>query len=154
MAEFVVRDIHEGEEGARCEIVASATRELRKTYWPGENAGQYGGERSGVLVAVKCDMLVGTAEYVRKYNHLYIQAVAVRPEYRSRGICRALVDAAEEIAKEEQLAALALCAIEETGNVEIFEKLGFNVTSRAVAPNHVSLGGGPVTQVDMERKIS
>lgn len=153
MANFIVRAIRATEESARRDIVTSATRELRRIYRPRESADQCAGTPSGVLVAVEGGTLVGTAEYVRKTACLYIQGVAVHPDYRGRGICRALVDAAEAIAYEAQLTTLALCAIEETGNVEVFGKLGFRVTSRAVAPNHVSPGGGPVTQVDMERAI-
>lgn len=154
VVEFVVREVHKTEEAARREIVATATQELRRTYRPRENGGQCGGGPSGVLVALKGSMLVGTAEYIQKEDHVYIQGVAVHPEYRSQGVCRALVRAAEEIAKDNKLAALVLCAIEETGNVGIFKKLGFNVTNRAVAPNHVNPKGGPVIQVDMERKIA
>ena len=99
-------------------------------------------------------MLVGTAEYVHTDDHLYIQGVAVHPEYRRQGVCRALVRAAEKIAKDSNLVALALCAIEETGNVEIFKRLGFEVVNRAVARHYVDPAGGPVIQVDMERKIA
>jgi hypothetical protein len=65
-----------------------------------------------------------------------------------------LLQKAEEIAIKEGVAALSLCVIEETGNVRIFEKLGFKVTNRTVARNHVSPEGGPVTQADMERNIA
>lgn len=154
VVEFVVREVHKTEQAARREIVEAATQELRRTYRPRENGGQCGSVPSGVLVALKGSMLVGTAEYVQKGDHVYIQGVAVHPEYRNQGVCRALVRAAEEIAKDNKLPALALCAIEETGNVGIFKKLGFEVTNRVVAPNHTSPGGGPVIQVDMERKIA
>lgn len=154
MAELVVREVHEGEEMARREIVVTVTRELRGTYRPRENRVLCGGAPSGVLVALKENAVVGTAEYIRQDYHIYVQGVAVHPEYRVRGVCRALLHGVEEIAKAERFRALALSAIEETGNVEIFKNLGFKVVSRAIAPNHVSPSGGPVTQVDMERKIA
>lgn len=97
---------------------------------------------------------MGTAEYVVNDDHLYVQGVAVLPAYRGHGVCRALLDYAEEIARRGHLPTLRLCAIEETGNVAIFERLGFHVTGRAVAGNHVSPDGGPVTQVDMERTVA
>lgn len=99
-------------------------------------------------------MAVGTAEYVRKDDHLYIQGVAVHPEYRKQGVCRALVRAVELTARDDKLTALARCAIEETGNVGVFQSLGFTVTNRTVARDHVNPEGGPVIQVDMKRKIA
>jgi ribosomal protein S18 acetylase RimI-like enzyme len=153
-AELVVREIHEGEEAARREIVEAATRELRSTYRPRENGVPCVGAANGALVALKESAVVGTAEYIRKDNHIGIQGVVVHPKYRVRGVCRALLRGAEEIAKAEKLPALTLCAIEETGNVEIFKNLGFKVVRRTTAPNHVSPSGGTVTQVDMERNIA
>jgi len=154
MAELVIRGVHEDDEAARREIVEAATRELRCTYRPRENRGPCGGVPSSVLVALKESAVVGTAEYIRKDRHIYVQGIAVHPEYRVSGVCRALLRYVEEIAKAEELPALALCAIEETGNVEIFKNLGFKIVGRAVAPNHVSPSGGPVTQVEMERTIA
>lgn len=154
MFEFVVRESYETEEAARRLLLETATQELRRIYRPREDGGQPDCEPSGALVAVKGSMLVGTAEYLEKDDHVYVRCVAVHPECRNQGVCRALLRAAEKIAKDHALAALAACAIEETGNVGIFEKLGFTVISRAVAPNHVDPEGGPVIQVDMERKIT
>jgi predicted GNAT family acetyltransferase len=107
-----------------------------------------------VLVALIASTLVGTAEYVQKADRVYVQGVAIHPEYRGRGICRALVRKAEEIARKVNVPVLALCAIEEAGNVQIFEKLGFRIMNHSVAPNHVSPAGDPVTQVDMEREVA
>lgn len=152
--DFVVREVHKTEEAARLGIVKAATQELRRTYRPRGNGGECGSSLSGVLVALQGHMLVGTAEYVRKDNHLYIQGVAVHPQYRNQGVCRALMRAVERIAKDDKLTALALCAVEETGNVEVFKSLGFTVTNRTIAPDHVNPEGGPVIQVDMERKIA
>jgi ribosomal protein S18 acetylase RimI-like enzyme len=154
MAVLVVRRAHTGDEVARREIMEAATRELRGTYGPRERGSQCGVAPSGVLVALKELTLVGTAEYVLGDDHVYVQGVAVHPSYRCSGVCRALLLKAEEIAKAEKRATLAICAIEETGNVKIFEKLGFNVVGRKIAPNHVSPSGGPVTQVVMEQKIA
>lgn len=154
MAKLIVREVHEGEGGARREILEAATQELRSTYRPREDKIRYGGAPSGVLVALKENAVIGTAEYVRKTHHIYVQGVAVHPEYRVRGVCRALLCGVEEIARAEKLPALTLCAIEETGNVEIFKNLGFKVVKCSIALNHVSPSGGPVTQVDMERTIA
>jgi hypothetical protein len=46
---------------------------------------------------------------------------------------------------------LVVRIIEETGNVEVFRRLGFEVTDRAVSIGYVSPDGGPVVQVEMVR---
>lgn len=154
LVKLVVRNIHEGEDEVRREIVQAATKELRRTYGPRENGEHCGGAPSGVLVALRGSTVIGTAEYMLREDHIYVQGIAVHPKYREMGVCRALLCKAEEMAKKEKLIALALCAIEETGNVQIFERLGFNVKRRVTAPNHVSPEGYQVTQVDMERRIA
>lgn len=85
MAELVVREVHEGEEAARREIVVAVTRELRGTYRPRENKALCGGAPSGMLVALTENAVVGTAEYIRQDHHIYVQGVAVHPKYRVRG---------------------------------------------------------------------
>ncbi|MES9905130.1 MAG: GNAT family N-acetyltransferase [Sedimenticola sp.] len=152
--EWFVREVRESEEAARREIVKAATRELRKTYGPRTTGSQCDRAPNEVLVALIGSMLVGTSEYIRKDDHIYVQGVAVHPEYQGIGVCRALLCKAEEIAMKDNLQTLALCAIEETGNVQIFEKLGFKVISRAVSTNYISPEGCPVAQVEMERNFA
>ena len=101
MANLVVREVCEREEAVRREIVQAATEELRRTYRPTESGNQCGGAPSGVLVALKGNMLVGTAEYVLMEAHVYVRGVAVHPKHRGHGICRALVGKAEEIARKK-----------------------------------------------------
>lgn len=97
---------------------------------------------------------MGTAEYVIKDDHVYVQGVAVRSSCRRKGICRSLLAAAGELARKSNLRAVKLHVIEETGNVVIFEKLGFRVANRAVAPDYVGASGGVVTRVKMERQLA
>jgi N-acetylglutamate synthase-like GNAT family acetyltransferase len=154
MKELLIREVREGDDAARREIIEAATAELRNTYRPDGNAVRCTGTPVDVLVALKNNIVVGTTEYIRKDRQLYVQGVAVHPDYRSRGVCRALLLSIEEIAKAKKLAAVALCVIEETGNAEIFKNLGFKVTNRAIAQNYVSRSGGRVTQLRMERYVA
>jgi len=152
--DILVREILKGDESARLEVLETATKEIRRTYQPRVSGGRCAVEATGVLVALKGSTLVGTAEYILKDHHVYLQGIAVHARYRGQGVCRALVLEVGEIAKRNALPTLALCAIEETGNVAIFEKLGFEMSSREVAPNYVSSSGAPVTQVGMKRKVA
>ena len=105
------------------------------------------------LVAVKQNTVMGTAEYVIKHDHIYLQGIAVHPDHRRQGICRCLVVATEALARKVKVDTLKLCVIQETGNIEIFKQLGFSIISHAISQGYVNPDGGVVTQVEMERKI-
>ena len=94
---------------------------------------------------------MGTAEYVLREDHVYVQGIAVHPSHRCTGVCRALLLELEKIARVEELMRLTLCVIEETGNVKVFERLGFNVVGFTSASRYISPSGVSVTRVDMKR---
>jgi len=98
--------------------------------------------------------VLGTAEYVAKGENIYIQGVAVDPNYLRCGVCASLIEAIEAFARDAKFEKLTLCAIEETGNVAIFEKLGFRVRNRMISPSYESPRGGAVTEVEMEKVVS
>lgn len=98
--------------------------------------------------------MLGTAEYVLRDDHLYVQGLAVHPNCRGQGVGRALICVAEEIARKTNRDMVALRVIEETGNVAIFERWGFKVSSRAISAGYVSPSGNAVTHAEMERTIA
>jgi ribosomal protein S18 acetylase RimI-like enzyme len=56
----------------------------------------------------------------------YITAVAVSPDFRRRGVGTALMDFAEEQAREEDTGQISLIVADENrGAVELYEKLGY-----------------------------
>ena len=61
----------------------------------------------------------------RKNDRLHLRRLAVDAAFRRQGITRAFVEHVSERAKDAQLRALSLYTIEQTGNVPIFERLGF-----------------------------
>ena len=82
------------------------------------------------LVALNNRHIVGVVEYVEKNDHIYFQGLAVEPSRHRQGIARALITRLEKLCTERDLQKLALATIEETGNVQVFERLGFGVVER------------------------
>lgn len=154
MSDFVIDEFHAKHESSVSRIQDLATHELRTKYIPRKARENRKSSKGAVLVALKDDSVIGIAEYLQSDGFLYIQGIAVHPDHRGKGVCRSILHKAEEIATSRNLSGLSLCTIEETGNVEIFERLGFKVISRVIATNYVSPSGEPVIQVNMERKIA
>ena len=154
MSDLVIDQFQAKHEAALSKIKIQATNELRAKYIPRVGMQSCNASEVAVLVALKDGSVVGTAEYFQKSRSLYIQGIAVHPDYREKGVCRSILLKAEEIACVRQLSSLSLSTIEETGNVAIFEKLGFSVVSRMAASNYVSLDGESVMLVNMKRRIT
>ena len=154
MSVFVIDGFNVGYENTLCRIQELATRELRTKYIPRKPRENSKTSKGAVLVALKDDLVVGVAEYFQNDDFLYIQGIAVHPDHRERGACRSILHRAEEIATLRHLSGLSLSTIKETGNVEIFERLGFKVVSCVIATDYVSPSGEPVIQVNMERRIA
>lgn len=86
MIRLTVRCAHKNDETLRNEIVRINTQELCKIYGPIEKNGQYSRTQSSILFTI----VSGTAEYTRKEDHVFVQWVAVHPNYRRIGVCRDL----------------------------------------------------------------
>ena len=77
------------------------------------------------LIAESDNQIIGTVEYKTKDKRLHFMGLAVKETYRRRGVSRALINELIEIAKSKNQNVISLHTIKETGNVEIFNKLGF-----------------------------
>lgn len=82
------------------------------------------------LVALINGQIKGVVEYIERDDQIYFQGLAVEPSRHRQGIARALICRLEKLCIERNFQKLALATIEETGNVRIFEKLGFCVVER------------------------
>jgi len=154
MPNLEIRAVIESDQYARSEIIQSATEELRRIYRPRKKNIASQQSTSRAVVAIEGDRVLGTAEYIQRCNQIYVQGIAVHSEYRKNGVCRSLISAIENIARKAQLQSLALCTIEDTGNVKIFEKLGFEATNRKTSKDYVCPKGNTVVEVEMECKIT
>lgn len=138
------------------QIVTLATELLRKVYRPNDVASSGVNktrEKFDSLVAIKNSGVVGVIEYKPEDTYIYFQGLAVEPAFRNQGIATKLIETLEEMALESTQRSLKMATIEETGNCRIFEKLGFNVTSREVSNGFHSNDCHPVHVVTMEKNI-
>ena len=144
------------EDGPRLrEVGGAALRILRRTYRPspGRLAAR-GGRRVGggtELVAVADDRVVGRLTYRREGRYLHLRNLAVDPSYHRRGVARELVETALTRAVEGGLRGLEVETIRETGNVPIFERLGFSVVSETPSELMEGISGETVTDVFLRR---
>lgn len=106
--------------------------------------------RGSRTIVAECDeRLAGAVSYYFKDRQVRLFALAVHPDYRRRGIARALIHWVAGHVCSDAHPVLGLYTMEETGNVPIFERLGFRTVSRGAAADAASPSGGPVHEVDM-----
>ena len=129
---IVVRPAQRGDEPAIAEVSTSALATLREVYRPTPAAisRKHALALLPRLVAVVEEQLVGTVEYVLGEERLHLMGLFVAASHRQIGVARALV---EELAKLADNRPLSLNTIRETGNVPIFERLGFAIVREAPA---------------------
>lgn len=104
------------------------------------------------IVALVDGHIVGAVTIYPDAAVLIVSQLAVDPKYRSQGVARRLLQSANDAG--EKLGAIQLRAytIQETGNVAIFERLGFTVCAKAPATWCSSDRFPTLTEVTMTRK--
>ena len=144
-------------------VRAKTVEILRRTYRPAPDAygtrearGARGPDRppGRILVAVVADTIVGTVEYSLRGDHVHLRDLGVLERQQRCGIARRLVDAISAEAAVCAVPKLSLETIAETGNVAIFERLGFHVVERTHTDRFISPRFDRLTLVRMERPVS
>ena len=138
------------------EVDASATATLRRTYRPSQKAivsKERIRKQTQRLVAVINDRIVGTVEYHITDQSLGIMGLGVHQDFRMLGVARSLFCALEAIAAKEEAARLHLYTVKETGNVDVFKRLGFMVASEQEDEFSESDGFSKLTGVEMVMQL-
>jgi GNAT superfamily N-acetyltransferase len=135
-------------------VMADATAQLRGIYRPGSQAAARARSAEDVMwyMALVDEKVVGALRYVVKPDSLHL-GLGVIPDYQRQGVARALINTLAIQASLLGLRKLSLFTIKETGNEVIFARLGFRVVREEPAQDIVSVTGGPLTDVLMERPI-
>jgi len=109
-------------------------------------AGIAGGGGAG---AEACGVLVGVVLWVETDFSLYVGRLSVRPDWRGRGIARALMAAAEVEARRRGLPRLHLSTrLLLVDNRRLFASCGFREGARHAHPGYAA-----PTFVDMEKRL-
>src|SRR5438309_9654292 len=77
------------------------------------------------LVAEDDGQIVGTVRFGVFGDRLRVIGLAVVPTFRRRGVARALIEELARVARLKGCRALVLYTVTKTGNVSVFERLGF-----------------------------
>jgi len=105
------------------------------------------------LVAVDGSEVVGTVQYRLQVDRLHLLGLAVSPSRWRAGVARALIERLYDLALAHNCRRLSLYTIEQTGNVKVFEHLGFKVVERGPAEGVVGVLGEPLSEAFMERGV-
>lgn len=105
------------------------------------------------IIARDAEKIVGTLQFEPRENALQIRGLAVHPEHRRLGIARQLIDFVAAEAKSRSLPALTLHTIKETGNVAIFERLGFVTVREEPDPTAKLVSGETPHDAFMQKNL-
>jgi len=153
---LTIRRASAADAAAARELGENAFAELRSVYEPSPLAKEMhaGMGELGRLVAEADGRFVGTVRYRVSGMCLHVTGLAVSPDSRSRGIARRLITQLASLAKERGCSKMGLYAVEQTGNVAVFERLGFHVVAASPAQYSISVDGRPLTEAYMERAVA
>jgi predicted N-acetyltransferase YhbS len=121
----------------------SALRESAENVAETIACGGGGGAHAG-------EVLVGAVLWAEKDGGLYIARLSVRPDWRGRGIARALMDMAETEARRRLLPRMHLSTrLALADNRRLFAACGFHETEQ-----HAHSGYSKPTFVDLEKSLA
>lgn len=154
---FTIRDANDRDAAAVAEVVDAAFEPLRTIYQPTrqtiERQAIHRNHRNR-LIGEADGRMAGTVQYDVHPDRLHAMGLAIHPYYQRMGLARLLLQSIEDRARLTGRPLVVLNTIEETGNVPIFEKLGFQVVSRVVATWCVSTLHSAVHDVTLQRDVS
>ena len=150
-----VRPGRSSDQAALAALREEVTNALRRIYLPVTGGASHRRimPRFDTLVAVMGNHIIGTLEYTLAHETVYLQGLGVAEGYRGQGVARALIEAVAAKARPYPLPRLELCTIRETGNVQVFEQLGFQICDERASTQFVGAAGQEVSEVIMRRSL-
>ncbi|QDT44778.1 putative acetyltransferase [Gimesia alba] len=153
-SEILIREATSAEADEVAAVFEAAFAPIRLIYRPTaetlvRQADQHREETR--LVAVIDEQVVATVEFDLHETYLHVLGLAVHPDFQRRGIAGCLLDWISNHAINLGRHTVVLETIKETGNVPLFEKLGFQVVDEAIASWCVSEIHEQLYFVTMER---
>jgi N-acetylglutamate synthase-like GNAT family acetyltransferase len=156
MNRCVVREATDLDAAELKSVSESAIATLRETYRPTAEAIAHRDsivEALAQLVGVIDGKVVGSVEYHVEDDRVRFLSLFVHEDYRHRGVGRSLVDELEQVGKRRGLRCLSAYTVTQTGNPEVFQRMGFDVVSEEPADIYESERFESLTEVYMVRSI-
>lgn len=151
---FVVRPEQAEDAQGVQDVYQTATADLRRVYVPRSGiAGSVVVEQAQRLVATEHGEVIGVLELLEQPRQFYIQALAVATRARCRGVAKQLLLHVEQLAKRKGKQIIVLRTVCETGNFQVFSRLGFVVVDREKTDHFVAVGGGELHILVMHRDV-
>ena len=148
----LIREATEDDANSAEEVAESAFAPLRSVYRPTGDAIARQIERAQEgtrLVAEFGGRIIATVQFAVHEKHVHV----IGPEFQRRGIGRQLIERIVRLAPSLERRVVALDTIRETGNVSLFEKLGFRVIRETVPTWCTSEKHAELHDVMMERCV-
>jgi len=151
---ITIREATADDAVAVAAVFRAAFEPLRSIYRPTGEAAARQSERfkEGTRLVAEIDgRIVGTVQVACHDRHMHVIGLAVHPDHRRTGVGRRMMEWIVDQAPLFGHNVVALDTIKETGNVAIFEKMGFHVVHENVATWCASESYPVVHEVSMER---
>lgn len=150
---IVVREACAADGGAIRAVCGRAVESLRRIYRPSPELVQSQAESVAPLqlVATLDGEVVGCISCMPAPGRLHLWGLMVDPRRQRCGVARAMLCAAADLARSRRLEHLSLCTVVQTGNVALFERLGFDVVREEPALRFESVSGEVLTEAFMQR---
>lgn len=139
------------------EVFHAAFAPLRSIYRPAGEVAARQAERAreGIRLVAEVDrQVVGTVQFDSHEEHVHVIGLAVHPAFQRLGIARRLIDWIVARAPAFGHNVVVLDTIKETGNVPLFEKLGFRVFAESITSCFESDTYPELHEVKMERHVT
>lgn len=156
MNDILIREAKPADAAEVTTVFETAFAPLRSLYRPTGAALARQAERAqaGTRIVAEIDgTIVATVQYDLHADHIHVIGLAVHPDFQRKGIARQLLDWICIRAKNLGQSAVVLDTIRETGNVPLFEKLGFRVVHEEKATWCISDTYQEVHDVKLQRAI-
>jgi predicted N-acetyltransferase YhbS len=156
-SQITIREATSGDAGEVAAVVEGAFGPLRSIYRPTGEVAARQAERAKEgtrLVAVIDGQVVATVQFDSHQEHVHLIGLAVHPGFQRMGVARRLIDWVAAYAPTLGHDLVVLDTIKETGNVPLFEKLGFRVFDESVTTLFVSDTCPELHEVKMKRRAT
>lgn len=153
----VIREAIASDADALDAVRASGRATLRETYRPNQQAlanKQAISAEQTTLVAEADGRVVGAIEYSVKSDRVHFLSLDVLAEYRRQGVAAQLIEELARISRSAGMTKLSTYTVVQTGNCEIFQRLGFRIVSEEPSPYFESDRFAEITEAYLERPIA